>query len=461
MTYPNAQDYTAAVQQPQHAFRLPELRRAHFDLHPTWGIPVPASGNAAVVFKATVAGSAAALRFFIREDVSSHERYTALSRHFVDRSIVDCVASANWVDDAIQVKDATWPMVQMSWVDGRTLDAYVEYLATSGNVVALAALADNWRVLIGRLQSAEFAHGDLQHGNILVDTTSSLRLVDFDGSWVAALNDRPAPNETGHPNYQRTGREWGRWMDSFPALVIYTALLTLSRRPEAWERLHTGENILFSAGDFSPPFRTAAWETIASVGDAEVQQAAESLKQACIPGWKAGQSLEALLSAQPQIVEPFPSYFGVAPSNREISWWELTAAPGAETSSTTASPGRTSTAPPVQGPMPPPPPKTEPEKFGPSREPLSFTDGLKVLFPPDPPAAGPHSGQTWPPVRPKPAVQRPFGETLLLLLLVVGLTAVVAGVFVAAAGGNGLAAFIISGALAGVLAFRKLRNRRT
>ena len=45
-------------------------------------------------------------------------------------------------------------------------------------------------------------------------------------------------------------------MDTFPGLVIYTALLGLSRRPDSWDPLQNGENILFSDDDFAPPFRT-------------------------------------------------------------------------------------------------------------------------------------------------------------------------------------------------------------
>src|SRR5436190_442959 len=178
MAYPNAQDYVRAVQQPDRVFRVPALREAVFELHPLFGIPMPASGNAAVVFKAGVGGQDAALRFFIREDASSRERYAALGQHFTDRGIEDCVAHPTWIDD---------------------------------------------------------------------------------------FRDGPPPKETGHPNYQRTGREWGRWMDTFPGLVIYTALLALSRRPESWATLHTGENILFCAEDFDPPFSTRAWQLLSGI----------------------------------------------------------------------------------------------------------------------------------------------------------------------------------------------------
>jgi eukaryotic-like serine/threonine-protein kinase len=324
MAYPNIEDYVRAVQQPGEVFQIGPLRRAAFELHPVFRIPMPASGSAAVVFKASVDGVDTALRFFIQDDVSSRERYTALARHFAGHGLADCVASAAWVDHAIAIHGATWPVVQMEWIEGRSLDAYVAHLARRNDVGALACLAHIWRGFIARLQDAEFAHGDLQHGNVIVDRNGSLRLVDFDGSWIAAFRGGAPPRETGHLNYQRTGRTWGRWMDTFPGLVIYTALLGLSRRPDSWEALHNGENMLFSHNDFAPPFRTPTWELLSSIRDDEVVHAVTRLKQACEPRWQADKSLELLLRPRPsgpsQVPRPSSVYPGVG---RMIDhWWD-------------------------------------------------------------------------------------------------------------------------------------------
>ena len=191
------------------------------------------------------------MRFLIREDASEKRRYTALEEHFAARGLQDCVAATSWIDDAIQVKDSWWPMIKMEWIEGRTLDSYVDYLVEQRNKEASVALAASWRKHVARLQAADFAHGDLQHGNVLVDMSSALRLVDFDGSWISGFKDWPEPPERGNPNYQRMDRTWGQWMDTFPALVIYAGLLVLSRLPDAWRILYDGENLL--------AFRTSRW----------------------------------------------------------------------------------------------------------------------------------------------------------------------------------------------------------
>lgn len=427
-TYPDAEDYVRAVQDPATTFRTPVLRRAEFELHPLYGIPMPASGNAAVVFRAEVGGKDTALRFFLREDASSRERYTALGRHFTTSGLEDCVAHPSWLDDAITVNGGSWPVVQMSWVDGRTLDAYVGHLAGTGDVGALSTLAGAWRGFVARLQDAGFAHGDLQHGNVLVDTSSALRLVDFDGSWIAAFSGGPSPRETGHPNYQRTGREWGRWMDTFSALVIYTSLLALARRPAAWSDLHTGENILFSAADFEPPFRTPAWAFLAGLRDPEVDAAAATLMRACDPGWEATGPLESLLTtpAPAPPTGPAARYPGVTlPTG---SWWTQPAAPAAG------------------GAMPPPPPKGE----------TSAESGSFAGVGPDTSWYAPPTG----PARTAPAVpRRSTAATVVLVVLLAVVAGIVAGGLVAAAGGPGGIAAVVVAAGTAVAATKVLRRR--
>lgn len=297
--YPSAEDYVRAVQCPEDAFRSAALKTADFEVHPVLQIPMPASGNAAVVFRATVDGTDRALRFFTRADVSSKGRYGALGAYFVEQALQDCVALAGWRDDAIAVSGRTWPMVDMQWVEGRTLDEYVDHLVDTGDTAALRKLAAAWRALVARLQNAGFAHGDLQHGNVLVDDSGALRLVDFDGSWIDSSLPGPAPDESGHPNYQLPGRAWGRWMDTFPGLVVYTALLALGRDTSLWARFHKGEDMLFTAPDLADPGTTDVWSALAALGDADVDRAVALLRRACTPGGEPACGLESLLASRP------------------------------------------------------------------------------------------------------------------------------------------------------------------
>jgi hypothetical protein len=61
-----------------------------------------------------------------------------------------------------------------------------------------------WIRLSLELRGADLAHGDLQHGNVLLmpgsrSTSLAFKLIDYDGMFVPALADQPS-GEVGHPN---------------------------------------------------------------------------------------------------------------------------------------------------------------------------------------------------------------------------------------------------------------------
>ncbi|MEV8441122.1 hypothetical protein AB0425_27400 [Actinosynnema sp. NPDC051121] len=305
--YPTPEEYMKAVQRAD-CFAAEELRALRLVVHPVYGVPMPAAGTSAVVFKAVDEGEAQALRFFTRDDVSSSERYGALHEHFTSTGLERVVALPRWVDDAIRVNGRVWPAVRMQWVEGHTLNRHVDELVERADTASLSGLAGAWRELVTRIQRAEFAHGDLQHGNVLVGRGGDLRLVDFDCSWIARFSGALAPSETGHRNYQPEHRPWGRWMDTFSGLVIYLSLLALAKDPTGWRTCYTGENLLLRREDFRPPFDTPAWAHLAAIGDPQVDEVAARLKQCCTPGWAARSGLDDLLVPQPK------------------PWWERTSA---------------------------------------------------------------------------------------------------------------------------------------
>jgi eukaryotic-like serine/threonine-protein kinase len=182
-------------------------------------------------------------------------------------------------------------------VEGKTLNNYVEDLVEADDTASILALAGAWRELLRRIQAARFAHGDLQHGNVMVEGDGTLRLVDFDSAWIEPFEGSAPPRESGHRNYQRLDRPWGPWMDTFPGLVVYLSLLALGRSTKPWELLNTGENLLFSGEDFSPPHQTQTWWQLTQLSDPQLAAMADRLKVCCAPTWSATSDMESLLAA--------------------------------------------------------------------------------------------------------------------------------------------------------------------
>jgi hypothetical protein len=69
---------------------------------------------------------------------------------------------------------------------------------------ALLSTASRLFALLGDLERRKLAHGDLQHGNIMI-AESGVELVDYDGMFVPAFAGTAA-TEGGVPSYQHPNR---------------------------------------------------------------------------------------------------------------------------------------------------------------------------------------------------------------------------------------------------------------
>ncbi|QIB47564.1 hypothetical protein [Streptomyces aureoverticillatus] len=276
--WPSKPEYAEAVQDPATAFADPGLARGVLDLN-RLGMPRTSSGRNAVVFRLLGDRGPCAVRCMTREPVAGARRYDSLSRYVETRPCA-ALTPATWLERGILVGGAWWPVVLMPWVPGDTLDlALARHLDEPR---ALRHLAANWRVVLRQLAQAGLGHGDLQHGNVLVDDELRLQLVDLDGVWVPDGQEWPRA-DAGHPDY-RHPREaadlQGVRLDAFPASVIFLSALAVAADPGLWQ-LHTQENLIFRETDFAHPGRTPLWERLGASPDPRVATMSRRLSADC------------------------------------------------------------------------------------------------------------------------------------------------------------------------------------
>ncbi|HEX2699393.1 MAG TPA: hypothetical protein VHM89_04215 [Acidimicrobiales bacterium] len=278
MRLPGATSYMEALQDPALCFADPELAAAVPVLGPL-GLPRAISGNVAVVFRLDGAGGRSwAVRCFVRPLDEERSRYAALRAHLA-------TLESSWrvgfdlQPCGIRVDGAWWPVLKMEWVRAEPLLAYVERHLWDG--AALGYLATRVTALAERLRADGVAHGDLQHGNILVAPGGDLRLVDYDGMFVPGLAGLTG-TERGHRNYQHPGREVGDFgpdLDSFSSWVIYASLAALAADPLLWGRLDGGEEaFLLRQHDLQDPDRSAALAAMETSDGPGVPALAELLR---------------------------------------------------------------------------------------------------------------------------------------------------------------------------------------
>lgn len=281
--WPVISQYAEAVQNPQLCFTSDELRRSVIATNPL-GLPLSAAGQFAVVFKLLKPSSETiALRCF-RCYVEDRERtYDEISKMLQQLPASGPLVNFEFNRNGILVDGSYYPTLQMEWVEGDTLDRYIERILN--DQLELRRLADQWLGLIQQLKRWKIAHGDLQHGNILV-SSGQLRLVDLDGMFVPSMSQRGS-HEIGHPDYQHPGRDENFFnydLDNFSALVIYVSLIGLAEDPNLWNLYHE-ENLIFCAKDFKEPYSSRLFDQLTSTSLAPSSPLAELsrvLQQACL-----------------------------------------------------------------------------------------------------------------------------------------------------------------------------------
>jgi hypothetical protein len=119
------------------------------------------------------------------------------------------------------------------------------------------------------------AHGDLQHGNVLVTPGGDLKLIDYDGMFVPAFTGLPSL-EDGHPNYQHPCRQadnFGPQLDNFSAWSVYLSLVAVARDRTAWETFGFGDDCLaLRRADYVRPSGSPAFAAFGAAADDDVRK---------------------------------------------------------------------------------------------------------------------------------------------------------------------------------------------
>lgn len=324
--WPTGTDYARSVQHPPTAFHDGALARAQTATN-MLGMPLVASGQNAVVFLLRTTDGDQAIRCFTTPPTDGASRYEALHSHLQQHPAA-AMTPTRWLDGGISVNEKRWPIVVMPWIEGQPLNLAVEDLV--GQSHELLQLANEWVRIVLDLQQADVTHGDLQHGNVLLRDDYKFAFVDLDGAWVPSMKVG-APSESGHPNYQhpfRTAANWGRYGDSFPALLIETALRGLAA-DASLERFLSGENMLFSQADLVAP-SNEVWKALAGSPDPEVVRLTAILKGLCaVSADRVMRPFGDLRAGAPESAVPrAPALNGSGPILRPLSidtsnadWW--------------------------------------------------------------------------------------------------------------------------------------------
>ena len=270
MSWPTPQDYNEALQNPRLNFQDGELQAGAPGLT-ALGLPRPITGGFASVYSVRSGSRRWAVRCFLRDFPDHQERYAEIARHLAAARLPYTVGF-QFLEKGIRVRGSWYPVLKMEWSEGSTFQDTIE--ANIQNPIALAGLADRWLKMLAALKKSGIAHGDLQHGNVLI-TDGDFRLIDYDGMFVPSFAGKPS-HEIGHRNYQhpaRTESDFGPHLDNFSGWIVYLSLIACSVDPSLWGRFGRGEeHLLFRKEDFEAPRYSRLFRSLLHVKDDRIQK---------------------------------------------------------------------------------------------------------------------------------------------------------------------------------------------
>jgi len=275
--WPQPSDYNEAIQAPRICFRDPRLRVGTPTVEPN-GLPKVKGGNFASVYQIQSGGVRYAVRCFLTYHQDQESRYGAISAELAKLNLPFMVGF-EFEKVGILVRGAWYPILRMDWVDGLGLNDYIRSNLTEPQ--RLVELAHRLITCVETLERNSVSHGDLQHGNILVQKDGNLRFIDYDGMYVPALAGW-GTHELGHAAYQHPGRDprksFGPAADRFSAWVIVVSLMSLCAEPSLWYDLNGGgDRLLLSKADLDSPIRSLAFARLEASPNPSVRAAALQL----------------------------------------------------------------------------------------------------------------------------------------------------------------------------------------
>lgn len=280
MKWPTHTDYQDSIQNPQDCFSTPELKAGTI-VCDMLGLPRVMSGNFASVYELKTDAAHWAIRCFVRQVSGQQTRYSKLSE-FLGALKMESIVAFEYIQQGILVRGEWFPILKMQWVRGQQLNSYIEDRLAEPE--ALKQLAVRWRALMEEMRVNHVAHGDLQHGNVMVTAEGELRLVDYDGMYCPAFGRTRSP-ELGHANFQhprRTADYYEERLDNFAAIVVYASILALVEQPDLWGKFNMGDNLVFASADFKNTQNSPAFQALKQSPSGVVRELTNLLQQCCI-----------------------------------------------------------------------------------------------------------------------------------------------------------------------------------
>ncbi|RZK06766.1 MAG: protein kinase family protein [Flavobacterium sp.] len=183
-----------------------------------------------------------------------------------------------YLDEAIVINGDIHPIIVMNWADGKNLKDYISQHV--GEQLTMTKLAIEFRAMVSFFHQQGIAHGDLQHGNIIVDNVGKIKVIDYDSMFISGFENR-YDLVKGKLEYQHPARPKNVFLnpklDYFSELIIYLSILAYNVHPELWNS--ETEHLLFSKDDLDEHELSDVFAFLLSSSNPKIRHLTTKLKE--------------------------------------------------------------------------------------------------------------------------------------------------------------------------------------
>lgn len=228
------------------------------------------SGGFTVVFPVYANGQKWAFRCWHTEMGNVQERFKVIS-DYINQLDSSYFCNFYYCDSGLIVDGKVFPTTRMDWVNGKTINQYI--IENANNKELMLSLADKFLAMTDSLHKHHMAHGDLQHGNIIITDSGDIKLVDYDSLFVPGLEGK-SDIIIGKAEYQHPKRKQvkitSEKIDYFSELVIYLSILAIAHKPSIIRDFSIEDSLLFQSSDWNDFERSPIYTTLKSIGDDDI-----------------------------------------------------------------------------------------------------------------------------------------------------------------------------------------------
>lgn len=228
------------------------------------------SGGFTVVFPVQANGQKWAFRCWHTEMGNVRMRFKIIS-DYINQLNSSYFCNFYYCDSGLIVDGKVFPTTRMDWVNGKTLNQYIAENAS--NKELMLSLANKFLMMTDSLHKYKIAHGDLQHGNIIISDAGEIRLVDYDSLFVPGLEGESdiiiGKAEYQHPNRKKV-KITSEKLDYFSELVIYLSIIAIAHKPSIIQDFSIDDSLLFQSKDWDDFNNSPIYVALKDIGNNDI-----------------------------------------------------------------------------------------------------------------------------------------------------------------------------------------------